>query len=64
MRGHGKLKRTGEEDAKVTLVSSLIGTKPEHRASVRGLGLKRLNQTVEVHDTPAMRGMINAFSTW
>jgi len=44
---------------RVTLVKSLIGTKPEHRACVRGLGLRRLNHTVEVIDTPANRGMIN-----
>jgi large subunit ribosomal protein L30 len=47
---------------KVTLVKSLIGTKPEHRACVRGLGLRRLNHTVEVIDTPANRGMINKVS--
>jgi large subunit ribosomal protein L30 len=43
---------------KVTLVKSLIGTKQPHRACVRGLGLRRLNHTVEVLDTPANRGMI------
>jgi len=47
---------------KVTLVKSLIGTKPEHRACVRGLGLRRLNSSVEVVDTPANRGMINKVS--
>jgi large subunit ribosomal protein L30 len=47
---------------KVTLVKSLIGTKPEHRACVRGLGLRRLNHTVEVIDTPSNRGMINKVS--
>ena len=47
---------------KVTLVKSVIGTKPEHRASVRGLGLRRMNHTVEVEDTPSNRGMINAVS--
>jgi large subunit ribosomal protein L30 len=47
---------------KVTLVKSLIGTKPEHRACVRGLGLRRRNHTVEVADTPAIRGMINRVS--
>ena len=44
---------------KVTLVKSPIGTKESHRACVRGLGLRRLNHTVEVEDTPAVRGMIN-----
>ena len=47
---------------KVTLVKSLIGTRPEHRACVRGLGLRRLNHTVEVADTPTIRGMINRVS--
>jgi large subunit ribosomal protein L30 len=44
---------------KVTLVKSVIGTKESHRSCVRGLGLRRLNQTVEVEDTSAVRGMIN-----
>lgn len=44
---------------KVTLVRSLIGTRPEHRASVRGLGLRRMHHTVELVDSPAVRGMIN-----
>ena len=47
---------------KVKLIKSLIGTKPEHRACVRGLGLRRLNSSVEVIDTPANRGMINRVS--
>lgn len=44
---------------KVTLVKSVIGTKESHRACVRGLGLRRMHHTVEVEDTPAVRGMIN-----
>lgn len=44
---------------KVTQVKSLIGTIESHRACVRGLGLKRIGQTVEVEDTPSVRGMIN-----
>ena len=51
-----------EKKIRVTLVKSLIGTKPEHRACVRGLGLRRLNHTVEVADTPSIRGMINRVS--
>ena len=47
---------------KVTLVRSLIGTMRTHRATVRGLGLRRINHTVEVIDTPATRGMINKVS--
>ncbi|OIQ88412.1 50S ribosomal protein L30 [mine drainage metagenome] len=44
---------------KVTLVKSVIGRIESHRACVRGLGLRRLNHTVEVLDTPENRGMIN-----
>lgn len=44
---------------KITLVKSLIGTKRSHRATVRGLGLSRINSSVELEDTPAVRGMIN-----
>lgn len=44
---------------KVTLVKSVNGTKQSHRACVRGLGLKRMHQTVVLEDTPAVRGMIN-----
>ena len=44
---------------KVTLVHSPNGSKQAHRACVRGLGLRKLNQTVEVPDTPDMRGMID-----
>lgn len=43
----------------VTQIKSVIGTKESHRACVRGLGLRRLNHTVQVEDTPAVRGMIN-----
>jgi len=47
---------------KVTLVRSPIGTGRKHQACVRGLGLRRLRHTVEVEDTPAVRGMINKVS--
>ena len=47
---------------KVTLVKSTIGRIAAHRACVQGLGLRRMNQTVEVQDTPAVRGMINKVS--
>lgn len=48
-----------EKKVKVTLVRSLIGTKESHRATVRGLGLRRLNSSSVLEDTPAVRGMIN-----
>ena len=47
---------------KVQLVKSLIGTKEAHRATVRGLGLRRLNSVSILEDTPAVRGMINKVS--
>jgi large subunit ribosomal protein L30 len=47
-----------KKTVKVTLVKSVAGTKSDHRATVLGLGLKRLHQTRELEDTPAVRGMI------
>ncbi len=47
-----------DKKIKVKLVKGLAGCKESHRATVRGLGLRRLNHTVEVVDTPAVRGMI------
>jgi len=47
---------------KVKLVKGLIGTRKDHRATVRGLGLRRLNSVSELQDTPAIRGMINKVS--
>ena len=49
-----------EKRITVKLVKSVNGCKQPHRATVRGLGLRRLNQTVELVDTPQVRGMINA----
>ena len=51
-----------DKKIKVTLVKSVIGTKQSHRATVRGLGLRRLNSVSELEDTPAVRGMINKVS--
>jgi large subunit ribosomal protein L30 len=48
-----------DKKLKVTLVKSTIGAKKDHKACVRGLGLRRMHHTVEVLDTPANRGMIN-----
>ncbi|MGH8672298.1 MAG: 50S ribosomal protein L30 [Burkholderiales bacterium] len=44
---------------KIKLVKSPIGAVRAHRASVRGLGFKRMNQSVTLEDTPAVRGMIH-----
>ena len=43
---------------KVQLVKGLIGTRQDHRATVRGLGLRRVNSVSELQDTPSVRGMI------
>jgi large subunit ribosomal protein L30 len=43
----------------VTLKKSVIGRLPAHRACVAGLGLKRINHSVELKDTPQVRGMVN-----
>ncbi|UJF19481.1 50S ribosomal protein L30 [Vibrio sp. SS-MA-C1-2] len=44
---------------KITQTRSSIGRLPKHRATLRGLGLRRINHTVELEDTPCIRGMIN-----
>ncbi len=52
----------GKKTIKVTLVKSRFGRLKNHKASVAGLGLRRMHQTVEVEDTPQNRGMINQVS--
>lgn len=47
---------------KVTQTRSSIGRLPKHKATLRGLGLRRINHTVELEDTPSIRGMINRVS--
>jgi large subunit ribosomal protein L30 len=47
---------------KVQLVKGLIGTRQDHRATVKGLGLRRVNSIAELQDTPSVRGMINKVS--
>ncbi|MFS1539419.1 MAG: 50S ribosomal protein L30 [Candidatus Phlomobacter fragariae] len=47
---------------KVTQVRSSIGRLPKHKATLTGLGLRRIGHTVERQDTPAIRGMINLVS--
>ncbi|HAS6003604.1 TPA: 50S ribosomal protein L30 [Vibrio cholerae] len=45
---------------KVTQTKSSIGRLPKHKAhTLRGLGLRKINHTVELEDTPCVRGMIN-----
>ena len=50
--------KQAEKTLKVTLVKSVIGTKPSHRATVIGLCLRRIRHTVTLEDTPSVRGMI------
>ncbi|MEO9122302.1 MAG: 50S ribosomal protein L30 [Burkholderiaceae bacterium] len=47
-----------QKQIKVTLVRSVIGTKQSHRATVRGLGLTRINSSRVLADTPEVRGMV------
>ncbi|HAH71381.1 MAG: 50S ribosomal protein L30 [Succinatimonas sp.] len=47
---------------KVTQTKSTIGRLPKHIETMRGLGLRRINHTVELEDTPSVRGMINKVS--
>ena len=48
-----------KKTVKVTLVKSPIGTKADYRATLHGLGLRKLNSVSVLEDTPAVRGMIN-----
>ena len=49
-------------NVKVTLVKSTIGKKASHKATVIGLGLRKINHTVELKDTPEIRGMIKSIN--
>ena len=55
-------KKTEGKALRVTLVKSPIGYNKSQKATVRALGLRRMNQTVEHNDSPAVRGMINKIS--
>ena len=50
---------TDKKMIKVTQIRSTAGRLKSHKACVAGLGLRRIHQTVEVEDTPSVRGMIN-----
>jgi large subunit ribosomal protein L30 len=50
---------SAQKKIRVTLTKSVVGRLPRHKACVTGLGLRRIGHTVEVQDTPAVRGMIN-----
>jgi large subunit ribosomal protein L30 len=54
--------KTSGKKIRVTLVKGLRGSLHTHRESVKGLGLRHREHSVEVQDTPAIRGMINKVS--
>ena len=53
---------TTPQKIKVQLIRSPIGCQESHRATVRGLGLRKIRSTSELVDTPEVRGMINKIS--
>ena len=55
-------KDTSGKALRVTLLKSPIGYTKEQKATVRALGLRHMNQTVEHKDSPAIRGMLNKIS--
>ena len=56
--GAGKQSKPGAKRLRVTLKKSVIGTNEAHRATVRGLGLRKVNDTRDLENTPAIRGMV------
>jgi large subunit ribosomal protein L30 len=57
-----KSKKASDATVTVQLVRSVAGTRESHRATVRGLGLRKTNSTSTLEDTPAVRGMIEKVS--
>ena len=47
---------------KITLVKSMIGRPEKHRRVLRAMGLTKLHRTVDLEDTPSVRGMVNKVS--
>ncbi|RJP40557.1 MAG: 50S ribosomal protein L30 [Desulfobacteraceae bacterium] len=47
---------------KITLIRSMAGKPEKHRKVLRGMGLNKLNRTVELVDTPSIRGMVDKVS--
>ena len=54
--------KISQKKIRVTLVRSTIGTKPNHRATVKALGLGKLNSSVEVTVNPALLGQVESIS--
>ena len=50
------------EKLKITLVKSMVGRPEKHHKVLRGMGLKKMNKTVELVDTPEIRGMVQKVS--
>ena len=55
-------KRTMSGMLKITLVKSMIGRPEKHRKVLRGMGLTKVNRTVELQNTPSVRGMVEKVS--
>lgn len=53
-----KSKKTEPKYVQITLIKSPIGYSVRHKATIRALGLRRMNQTVQQVDTPVLRGML------
>lgn len=53
------VKQTSQKNLKVTLIRSVIGAHPKHKLCVKSLGLRRINHTVTVQDSPSTRGIIH-----
>jgi large subunit ribosomal protein L30 len=47
---------------RITLVRSMIGRPEKHRKVLKGMGLTKVNRTVELENTPAIRGMVDKVS--
>ncbi len=58
---HSETKAAGST-VSIRLVKSIAGTRESHRATVRGLGLRKLNSESTLEDTPSVRGMIGKVS--
>ena len=56
------MNNAAEKTLQVQLVKSVAGTRETHRATVRGLGLRKVNSVATLEDTPSVRGMINKVS--
>ena len=54
------MKMAKDKTIKVTQVKSTIGAGKKHTATIKGLGLRKINHTVELVDSPEVRGMINS----